>query len=202
MGGINSGRRRTVSRGAVEQYPALDLRILRRAGLIRPGECTYDTLTWRNQAPEALSIRIFVDLSDDLHASIRLRGDAVTQDIALTAVASGFGGVRHHMVCPIAARRCEVLYLVDGIFASRQAHRLTYRSQSEDELGRARRKANKLYRRLEGDLRYRRPRGPNRYEKVAQRKDIEQRVRTLYRKRLSRVLGDARPRSRLYGRRQ
>jgi len=188
MGGMNSGRRRTVHRGAVEQYPALDLRILRRAGLMRPGECTYDTLTWRNQAPNALSVRIFIDLSDERQGSIRLRGDAIIQNITLTAIPSGFGGMRHHMLCPIAARPCDVLYLVDGMFASRRAHRLTYRSQSEDELGRARRKASKLYRRLCGDLRYRRPRGPNRYEKVAQRKEAEQRAKMLYRERLTRAI--------------
>jgi hypothetical protein len=185
MGGPNSGRRRTVHRGAVEQYPALDLRILRRAGLMRPGECTYDTLTWRNQAPGALSVRAFIDLSDDRRATIRLRGDGINQDIELIATPSGFGGTRHHMLCPMAGRPCEVLYLVDGMFASRQAHRLTYRSQSEDELGRARRKAIKLRRRLKGDLRYRRPRGPNRYERVAQRKEAEQKARALYHARLS-----------------
>jgi len=196
MGGTNSGRRRTVNRGAVEQFPALDLRILRRAGLMRSGECTYDTLTWRNQGPEALSVRIFIDLSDDRCASIRLRGDAINQDIALAAVPSGFGGVRHHMLCPIVARPCEVLYLVDGKFASRQAHRLTYRSQSEDELGRARRKASKLHRRLKGDQLYARPRGNHRYKRVQQRTRAELEARMLYRARLVHAIGssDRRPR--------
>ena len=188
MGGTNSGRRRTVHRGNVEQFPALDLRILRRAGLMRPGECTYDTLTWQNQGPEALSVRIFIDLSGDRHASIRLRGDGIGQDIALTAVPSGFGGVRHHMLCPVTSRSCEVLYLVDGKFASRQAHRLTYRSQSEDELGRARRKARKLHRRLHGDQLYARVRGRHRYERVQQRKQAEVEARMLYRKRLVRAI--------------
>jgi len=36
MGGINSGRRRSVYRGTVEQFPAIDLRVLKRAGLLRP----------------------------------------------------------------------------------------------------------------------------------------------------------------------
>jgi hypothetical protein len=191
MGGINSGRRRTVHRGAVEHYPALDLRILRRAGLMRPGECTYDTLTWRNQASRASSVRIFVDLSDDRHASVRLGGDGIDQDIELIATPSGFGGVRHHMICPINGARSEVLYLVDGIFASRQAHRLTYASQSQDELGRLRRKANKLHRRLEGDDRYARPRGRNRVKRVKQRKQAEIEARTLYRDRLARAISSS-----------
>jgi len=191
MGGINSGRRRTVNRGAIEQFPALDLRILRRAGLMRPGQCMYDTLTWLNQVREALSVRIFIDLSDDRHASIRLRGDAITQDITLTVVPSGFGGVRYHMLCPVTARSGEVLYLVDGMFASRQAHRLAYRSQSEDELGRARRKARKLHRRLNGDQLYARARGRHRYERVQQRKQAEVEARMLYRARLARAMGSS-----------
>ena len=188
MGGPNSGRRRPVQYGNVEQFPALDLRILRRAGLMRPGECTYTRLTWRNQASSASSVRAFVDLSDDRHASIRLRGDDIDQDIAIVVVPSGFGGVRYHMLCPIAGRLCEVLYLVDGTFGSRQAHRLTYASQSEDELGRARRRYGKLCRRLKGDMLYAKPRGSNRYERVTQRKEAEREARSLYRDRLARAM--------------
>ncbi|MGP1354632.1 MAG: hypothetical protein ACTS1Z_15060 [Parasphingopyxis sp.] len=78
MGGINSGRKRSVHRGAVEQFPVIDMRVLKRAGLLKPDECTYDTLCWRNQDLEALEVRIFVDLSDQDDASIRIVGDAPT----------------------------------------------------------------------------------------------------------------------------
>ena len=154
MGGINSGRRRSVFRGAVEQYPAIDLRILRRARLLRPGECTYDTFHWRNQDLSALSTRIFIDLSDTDDASIRIRatddGGILPQHVTIECATTSFGGLRSYFLCPLNGFRCEQLFLVDGIFASRKAHRLTYASQSEDELSRVRRRIRKLRRQVEG----------------------------------------------------
>lgn len=188
MGGINSGRRRSVHRGAVEHFPAIDLRVLRRARLLQPGECTYDTLHWRNQAPEALSVRIFVDLSDIDDASMRIIGwgddGAITQRVAFECVRARYGGVRTYFLCPIDGVRCEQLYLVGGLFASRMAHRLTYASQSEDELSRARRKACKLRKHLEGADRYSRPRGRNRCRLMRSLRDAESEAKTLYLDRL------------------
>jgi len=111
--------------------------------------------------------------------------------LTLRMRSSGFGGVRHHMMCPIAARPCEVLHLVDGMFASRQAHRLTYWSQCEDELGRARRKVIKPYRRLCGDQLYARVRGRHRYQRVQQCTHAEVEARMLYRARLARAMGSS-----------
>lgn len=194
MGGINSGRRRSVHRGTVEQYPAIDLRILRRAGLLRHGECTYDTLRWRNQAPEALSAQIFVDLSDADDASMRIVGvggkGAINQRVAIEVVPCRFGGFRCYSLCPINGTRCEQLFLVDGIFASRKAHRLTYAAQSEDDLSRAQRKARRLRKQVEGDARYARPRGRNRWIMVQRLKAAKTDARTIYRERLRGLVGD------------
>ncbi|QPQ55430.1 hypothetical protein IC614_02125 [Allosphingosinicella flava] len=44
MGGIGSGARRSTHIGNVEQTLALDIRILRRLGVVRPGECMCDTV--------------------------------------------------------------------------------------------------------------------------------------------------------------
>jgi len=188
MGGINSGRRRSVNRGAVEQHPSIDLRILRRAGLLRPGECTYTTLNWGNQAPEALSARIFIDLSDADDASMRIissaRYGAITERVAIECVPCPYGGVRSYFLCPLVGVRCEQLFRVDSVFASRKAHRLTYASQSEDALSRSRRKARKLHRQIEGDFRYARPRGQKRWCAVQRLKAATQEARLLYRKRL------------------
>lgn len=184
MGGINSGRRRSVHRGAVEQFPVIDLRVLKRAGLLKPGECTYDTLRWRNQDLEALEVRIFVDLSDTDDASIRIAGDVPDQRAAIECVPCHYGGNRYYFLCPLTGARCEQLFLVDGIFASRKAHRLTYASQCEDDLSRARRKVRKLHRQVEGDTRYARPRGRNRYAKVQELKQAECYAQRLYRGRL------------------
>lgn len=194
MGGINSGRRRSVNRGAVEQHPCIDLRILRRAELLRAGECTYTTLHWGNQAPEALSVRIFIDLSDADDASMRIirSGDrgAITKRVAIECVPCPYGGVRCYFLCPLTRVRCEQLFRVDGVFASRKAHRLTYASQSEDGLSRSRRKVRKLHRQVNGDFRYARPRGRKRWRAVQRLKGAKKEARLLYRERLKALVDD------------
>jgi hypothetical protein len=195
MGGPNSGRRRTVHRGAIEQFPAIDLRILKRAGLLRVGQCTFTTLNWRNQALEALSARIFVDLSDPNGASIRVVGSgadgATAQRAAIECVPCPFGGTRFYFLCPLIGVRCEQLFVADGIFASRKAHKLTYASQSEDELSRARRKVRKLHRQVDGDFRYARPRGRNRWRAVHRLKAAKGEASTLFRERLRALISDS-----------
>lgn len=190
MGGINSGRRRSVHHGAVEQFPLIDLRFLKRAGLLKPGECTYDTLRWRNQDLEALEVRIFVDLSDADDASIRIAGDVADQRAAIECVRCPYGGYRCYFLCPLTGTRCEQLFAVDGIFACRKAHRLTYISQSEDELSRARRKVRKLQRQVKGDTRYVRPRGRNRHARVQELKLAKYAARELH---LGRMLAVIQP---------
>ncbi|WP_338445857.1 hypothetical protein V5F89_11965 [Pelagerythrobacter marensis] len=189
MGGINSGRRRSVHRGSVEQFPVIDLRVLKRARLLKPGECTYDTLRWRNQDLQVLEVRIFVDLSDEDDASIRIAGDVADQRAAIECVPCPYGGYRCYFLCPLTGTRCGQLFLADGIFASRKAHRLTYASQSEDDLSRARRKARKLHRQVEGDTRYARPRGRNRYAKVQELKQAKHVAREFYREHLRGMTG-------------
>lgn len=189
MGGINSGRKRSVHRGVVEQFPVIDLRVLRRAGLLKPGECTYDTLRWRNQDLEALEVRIFVNLSATNDASIRIAGDVSAQRAAIECVPCPFGGYRCYFLCPLTGARCEQLFLVDGILASRKAYKLTYASQSEDDLSRARRKVRKLHRQIAGDTRYARPRGRKRYAKVQELKVAKRYARELYRERLRALAG-------------
>jgi hypothetical protein len=193
MGGIHSGRRRSVHRGAVEQYPVIDLRILRRAGMLTVGECTYTTLRWRNLAQKALGVRILIDLSDTGDASMRIVAEnygAIAERVSIECVPCPYGGVRCYFLCPLIGVRCEQLFLADGIFASRKAHKLTYASQSEDELSRARRKVRKLHRQVEGDYRYARPRGRNRWLAVQRLKTAKSKVRTIYHDRLRAMVGD------------
>ena len=192
MGGINSGRRRSIHRGAVEQYPAIDLRVLRRAGLLTTGECTYTTLQWHIQAPEALSIRIFIDLSDPDDSSMRIiaPADRGAKRVAIECVPCPYGGVRCYFLCPLTGARCQQLFYADGIFASRKAHRLTYASQSENDLSRSRRKVRKLHRQVDGDYRYARPRGSNRRRAVQRLEAAKQETHLLYRARLKALVDE------------
>lgn len=152
------------------------------------------TLRWQNQAPEALSVRIFIDLSDTDDASIRIivpvGTGTVDQRVAIECVPCPYGGVRCYFLCPIEGVRCQLLFLVGGIFASRRAHRLTYAAQSENDLSRVRRKANTLRRQVEGDARHPRTRGRNRWHKVQQLRAAEADARARYLDRLRGLIGD------------
>lgn len=192
MGGVGSGARRSTHIGNVEEMLALDIRDLRRLGVVRPGECTIDTLHWSIGGLSTASARLRVDLSDIERGGVMainggMPDGAINQRVAIEMVPSPFGGHRCYLVCPFTARRCEVIYYAGGRFGSREAQRLSYAVQGMDEVSRARRKAAKLRSRLCGpELR---PRGRNRIDKVRQLRQAEYEAKTLYVDRL-RALAD------------
>ncbi len=194
MGGIGSGQKRSTNRGAVEQFPSIDLRILKRAGLLRFSECTYDTLCWSNQGLEQLSVRIFIDLSDTDDAYLKILFDTATIPqkfgAAIECVPCPYGGYRCYFLCPLDGKRCEQLFFADGCWASRRAHKLIYTSQSQDQLSRARRNVVKLHRQINGDIRYKRPRGQNRRRKIKRLNCAKSHAQELYRERLFNLCSD------------
>lgn len=166
MGGIGSGACRSAHVGDVEDALALDIRVLRRLGVARPGECVIDTICWSTSAHQPPAARLRIDLSDVAHCTMAITADmpddAVSQRIMIDTVATGFGGIRHYFICPMSGRRCEVLYYVDGRFASRQVHRLTFASQNMTDLTRVRRRVISLRRKLMGGDDRPRPKGGKR----------------------------------------
>lgn len=185
MGGIGSGARRATRIGDVEDALALDIRTLRRLGLIRPGECVIDTVNWLISSPSTLCARLRIDLCDiDRGGTMRITGDmpggTINQHITIDLVPSSFGGHRCYFICPISGARCEVLYLARGHFASRSAHRLSYAVQNMTDLSRARRRAAKLRRRLKGDGGLPRPRGRKRTNVAERLHDAEAKARMIY----------------------
>ncbi len=191
MGGIGSGARRSFHAGKVEEELALDIRALRRLGVVRIGECVIDTIRWSSGGLSGVYARLRTDLSDfarggTLTISIAAPDVATTtQDVAIEMTPTPFGGHRCFFVCPISGGRCEALYYIYGRFGSRKAHRLSYAVQGMDALTRARRKAAKLRRRLKGLDNQPRPRGRNRIELAERLQMVESQVRTLYLDRLS-----------------
>jgi hypothetical protein len=75
-------------------------------------------------------------------------GEARTVTVQLVAVPMRFGGFRYYALCPRTLRRCQVLPVVGGVIACRQAHRLTYASQSMDRLDRTRERMDRYEKRL------------------------------------------------------
>ncbi|SNS30964.1 hypothetical protein SAMN06295955_101236 [Sphingopyxis indica] len=189
MGGIGSGARRSTHIGNVEQMLALDIRALRRLGVVRPGECTCDTVQWSIGGLSVSSARLRVDLSDiERDGVMAITGDmpggAINQRVAVEMVPSPFGGHRCYFICPMSGHRCEVIYYAGGRFGSRDAQRLSYAVQGMDEVSRARRKVTKLRGRLCGSGGQPRPRGRNRIDTVRRLREAEREAKTLYLDRL------------------
>lgn len=189
MGGIGSGARRSTHIGNVEESLALDIRALRRLGVVRPGECTCDTVQWSIGGLSASSVRLRIDLSDIERGGVmaivgEMRDGAINQHIAIEMVPSPFGGRRCYFICPFTARRCEVLYYAGGRFGSREAQRLSYAVQGMNDISRARRKTAKLRSRLCGSGGEPRPRGRNRIDTVRRLRQAEFEAKTLYLDRL------------------
>ena len=189
MGGIGSGARRSTHIGSVEEMLALDIRGLRRLGVVRPGECMCDTVPWSIGGLSASSVRLRIDLSDIERGGVMaIIGDmpdgAIKQHVAIEAVPSPFGGHRCYFICPLTGHRCEVLYYAGGRFGSREAQRLSYAVQGMNDVSRARRRTAKLRSRLCGSGGQPRPRGRNRIDTVKRLHQAEFEAKTLYLDRL------------------
>lgn len=194
MGGIGSGARRSTHIGNVEDMLALDIRVLRRLGVVRAGECTCDTVHWTTGGLSTSRARLRVDLSDIERGGIMvivggMPDGAIKQHVAIEMVPSPFGGHRCYFICPFTARRCEVIYYAGGRLGSREAQRLSYAVQGMNEVSRARRKTAKLRSRLCGSGDQRCPRGRNRIDTVRRLHQAEFDAKTLYLDRL-RTLAD------------
>ena len=194
MGGIGSGARRSTHIGNVEQMLALDIRILRRLGVVAPGECIIDTVHWSIGGLSTSSARLRIDLSDiERGGVVTLIGDmadgAINQCIAIEMVPSRFGGHRCYFICPFTTRRCEVMYYARGRFGSRGAQRLSYAVQGMNKVSRARRRTAKLRSRLCGSGSQARPRGRKRIDMVSRLRQAEHVAQALYLDRL-RTLAD------------
>jgi len=152
----------------------LDVRYLRRRGFLRPAAVTSGVLrwTWAGTDQETGSVRVTVNLADPdagvVVVRFNLNGEPRVQEIDLVSRAMRYGGRRYYFRCPRQGRLCEVLPMWGGVFASRQAHRLTYHSRSLDQLGRLRETAWSLEKRLwpEKGSGKRKPRGRNRQRLV------------------------------------
>lgn len=185
MGGIGSGARRSTHIGNVEELLALDIRKLRRLGVIAPGECIIDTLYWSIGGLRTASARLRIDLSDIERGGVmtisgEMTDGAISQHVAIEMVPSPFGGHRCYFICPFTARRCEVLYYARGRFGSREAQRLNYAVQGMNEVSRARRKTAKLRSHLCGSGGKPRPRGRNRIDMVSRLRQAEHEAQALY----------------------
>lgn len=137
MGGYYSGRSRTRNRGSMEAALRLDMRALRRRGLLREGCIISSPWRWTwNDGETAGTIEVMVDFSVSADRIIVLTyaagGEARRERVRVEALPMRFGGFRYYFRCPVSGVRCEVLACAGGRFMSRRGARLSYASQSAD----------------------------------------------------------------------
>lgn len=133
------------------EFCRVDLRRLHRDGALKEGQDYAGVMRWRRGGEEAGSMGYSVRLDGEdrrLILSYSYGGDHRTVTVTLEAVPMPYGGVRHFARCPVSGRRCLVLPVVAGVVACRQAHRLSYATQSLDQLGRLRERAERFEARL------------------------------------------------------
>ena len=106
MGGPGSGDRWD-KKGAVEDYPRLDVRNLHRERGIKPG--------------------------NQLTVHYEWRGEQMTQEISFDWTLCNYGGKRPWFICGNCGRRVAVLYGAGKYFACRHCYDLTYRSCQESD---------------------------------------------------------------------
>ena len=163
MGGLNSGRRRVSNVTSIECAKTLDIRQFRKLNYLRLGFVTQTRWSWHWRGEKSGCVDLVFSLLSQSQALIRIdfsiNGERKQQQVALDAVKCRYGGYRYYFICPASGRRCEVLALLNGYFACRQHHRLTYASQSESSLDRMARRVRKLEAKATGSNGYLSPRG-------------------------------------------
>jgi hypothetical protein len=150
MGGCNSGSRR--GRSTTNDMRTLDVRRLKREGLLKPGQSFAWSWTRNGETMARINIRVN---DDSAHLSYRQswRGEPwqdCSNIVQIEWTPCHFGGSRVWWRCPMAdcRRRVAVLYSGRGLYACRYCLGLVYRSQRESPSDLAARHANKIRARL------------------------------------------------------
>ena len=160
MGGTGSGSwYRFGTKTTVDECCSLDVRVLNRKGLLKPG-CSF-TASWFGAGRQVASIAGIV-LGGQHPKLVMLlythgrganaEGKHVRQPVELGWTPCNFGGERPWFLCPGigCGRRVAVLHAAGKYFLCRHCYGLSYESQREDKAHRALRRAQKIRERLGG----------------------------------------------------
>lgn len=129
---------RAKEKDATEDYRALDVRGLHRAGVLSSGySCSWE---WKRRGAVVASIGIEAESRDCLRLRYRLtrNGQAEAKDYPVPIIWTPchLGGARPWFLCPCCSRRVAILY-GGAVFACRHCRRLNYASQQANKRGRA-----------------------------------------------------------------
>lgn len=151
MGGPGSGGwHRWNKRPTIEELCSLDIRLLKRRGMLQPGRST--RLTWSRGEQSAGAVWA-VGEGDALVLVYCVRVDSGAWEdrrnrIALTWTEPPYGGQRPWFLCPACTRRVAVLYNGGQGFVCRHCTRRPYGSQGETPQERSIRKVCTMRTRL------------------------------------------------------
>ena len=157
MGGHLSGRKRWRNSAAVEEIREFDLNELNRAGCLEPGWQGRWQFTKSGETSDSVELHTELDHISVAFRTCDSRGKYHTtrQIINIVHIRCRFGGNRPFFLCPggvnCGHRVTKLYHPRGGYILCRHCHKLTYASQSKSELGRARRRADKIRRRLGGE---------------------------------------------------
>ncbi|MBT6340861.1 MAG: hypothetical protein HOJ48_16350 [Desulfobacula sp.] len=148
MGGWGSGSyyRMRSSKGMAESSLPLDIRELKRKGLLTPGGTI--TTKWSRGGNVHSSIGAIVYKDHLLLRYTHKKTDVVEQNVFFTYTPCNYGGERIWFQCPFCGRRCAVIYSYGKYFACRICCNLTYETCNETPRDRRFSKADKLRKRI------------------------------------------------------
>lgn len=132
MGGFGSGRQ--FGKPTVESSAVIDLAWMLRTGLANPGADVTGTITWAARFAQRIEmdcVALMANAGAERLVLFYRDGNSASQTVHLRHTVPNFGGKRWWMVCPYSGAPVNKLYLPPGSdrFASRQIHRLAYRSE-------------------------------------------------------------------------
>jgi Zn-finger protein len=151
MGGRGSGRRWQGGADTTDDYRSIDIRWLKREGLL--GSEDRRRITWSRGGRVTGGIDLQSEpgrlILDYRHRERGGEWKAERYPVHLDTTPCTLGGVRHWFLCPArgCGRRVAILY-GGAIFACRHCHRLVHGSQRENPADRAARRADRIRDRL------------------------------------------------------
>jgi hypothetical protein len=147
MGGIGSGRHSQFGADTTEGYRSIDVRWLKREGLLSSGVSRRITWSSRGEVTGCINFRsepgrVILNYRQRDHGG---EWQDESYPVHLDTTPCHMGSERHWFLCPArgCGRRVAVLY-GGAIFACRHCYRLAYASQREDPGDRAARRADSI----------------------------------------------------------
>lgn len=157
---------KTRNAGYVEQAVPLDIRVLRKLGLLETG--TVQTFV----SPSNPDVTLIANLERVDHAYIELQTGDASIRVGLVGRPEKFGGRRWFFVDEHFRHR-EVLYLAGPRLLSRAGARLSYRSQSMGRFDKLHVEYKKVVRQLDGCATKGPARGRNRQRLLERKAELE-----------------------------